>query len=48
MLYAYECRHCGKYYELLVPLSDYKKKIECKYCGHVLKRIFNAIRFKVN
>jgi putative FmdB family regulatory protein len=48
MLYSYWCKHCQKYFEILVPLKDCDMEIKCKYCGKVLRKLVTSCSFRVN
>jgi putative FmdB family regulatory protein len=47
-LYAYTCRECSKYYEVIVPLKKEKEKIKCPHCDKTLKKEITPVYFRVH
>jgi putative FmdB family regulatory protein len=47
-LYSYLCNKCGKYFEIIIPLKDCDKEVECPHCKENLKKILMPVMFKIN
>lgn len=45
MIYEYQCRKCGKLYEIIT--NDYDKTTDTCECGYIAERIMSKNTFKL-
>ena len=47
-LFTYNCKECGKLFEIIVKLDDIgKNEPECPYCGEKLEKLMDAPMFVI-
>ncbi len=45
-IYEYFCDKCELHDEKILPISEGSKKIECKKCGFIMRKLVSAGTFK--
>jgi putative FmdB family regulatory protein len=47
-LYVYKCDKCKKVFEILIPLKDSDKVVDCRYCEKPLEKLMTPVSFRIN